>query len=325
MNHDELLRSFREATQSAPLGARARVWASISTPRRSSRSAFAVVSVAAVAVAVAVGVVAWLNRPADPFEWSDEYSVVAWQKADASFDVQARKLQLTHGEVAISAWAEPLSVVALGHEVRVERGLALVRVAADTVEVEPLDGVVWFDSRAMEANRQRGDSASSLGEVVRALERPAARSSRLLTRAEQAISQGDFEVATASFDQVVALGSLEAEIALYRKGEVELHELNRPQAALRTFVEGEQRFARGALAQERQLSAIESCVRLELWDELVARTATFVEQFPRSERLEEVQGVRAMALHTLGRDAEACAASAQLPESVKRTLEMNCR
>lgn len=325
MNQDELKAHFRNSTAAAPSGARQRVWRALQTsPSRRRVAPLMFAFVAAVSAGVVIGTF-FLRPQTSTLEWRDEHAVVVWETARASFDGTTRHVTLESGDVALSAWGgRPVSLTAVGHQVRVELGIAVVKVASAYVTVEPVEGVVWLDGAEMRARENPVEPASALVEAVHALEAPAARARRLAVRADLAVAEKRFEVAAQALGEVAELGTLEAEVALYKKGELELRELKKPEDALATFERGEVQFVRGALTQERQLSAIESCVQLERWHDVLTRTSLFLVQHSASERSAEVKLIHALALEATGQKDRACQEAAQFSREYGAELKARC-
>ena len=325
MNHDELKRTFREATASPSPGSRERVWRALNTPA-SPRPAFLVPAFAFAALfALTVTVVVLRSSKTSALRWNDPNAAVLWSSAQASLDVPSRHVTVKSGEVAVSAWGgPPLVLTAAGHTVRVEAGVAVVRVAGDSVKVSPIDGAIWFDGTSMRANDESRLAAGELGLRVLELDSAVMQPRRMLARADDFVAARDFEAAVSTLSAVTELGTLDAEVALYKKGELQLRQLGRAEAALASFDDGEARFAHGALTQERQLSALEACVKLSRWSAVVARAEAFLTQHAQSERVDEVHLLHASALAQLGELPEACAEVARLPPGLGVALRARC-
>lgn len=212
-----------------------------------------------------------------------------------------RHFLLERGELAVSSWGVPVEVKAGGHVVVVEHGVALVRVAGESVTAEVVEGALWFDG---EERTNPRTPKTPLSQRAVQLEGPEARPARLSALAELAQSERRFEDAAKAWAEVASSGSLDAEVANFKQGELELRELNRPLAALATFEAGEARFPAGALTQERQLSAIESCLRLGQWAEVSRRTSAFLASHPGSERADELRRLHERATTCLAPDSK---------------------
>jgi hypothetical protein len=132
--------------------------------------------------------------------------------------------------------------------------------------------------------------------------------------------------AVAVWGQLAGSDSLEAEVANFRQAELQLRQLHLPQEALATLEAGQTRFPSGNLRQERQLSAIEVCVKMGRWVEVEARTAQFLREHPKSERRVEVQVLHASALGVLGKVQSACEElqSIPAPASLELRNRFNC-
>jgi hypothetical protein len=304
MTRDELKQAFRDGTATPPPGARERVWRELSSPRVNAQRSNWLLPALAFGACVALGVVATRAlMPKDTSaQWSDAQSAVVWTQARASRT--GHSVTLDRGEVAVSSWGAPVEVAAKGHVIRVDRGVVVVHVAGDSVTAEVVDGVLSFDGET----RQAGPRAvsSPLVAALEALESPTAQPQRLSARAERAVAERRFEDAARAFAEVASSGSLDAEVANFKKGELELRELGRPEAALATFEAGDSRFSSGALSQERALSAIESCVKLSRWSEVEQRTAAFLARHADSERSEEVLGLHVQACRELSPAPTGC-------------------
>lgn len=289
MTHDEMTKSFRDATKAPPVGAQERVWRALQEPAQPKRSAWVPVLALAASVLVGVVIVKALQSPrTTSAQWADERSAIVWKDAQATRTERAVSLQA--GEVAVSSWGAPVEISARGHVVRVEGGVALVRVAGDSVTAEVIEGSLLLDGTEHVAKAK-----SAVTPTLAALERlepPALRSRRLLRRAERAITEQRFDDASGDLETVATSGSLDAEVANFKKAELELRRLGNPARALATLEAGEARFSAGALAQERQLTALESCAKLERWAEVERRASDFLAQHPDSERRVEIEALR---------------------------------
>jgi len=291
MTHDELKQAFREGTASPPPGARERVWRELNAPKAPKPNPFFLPALALASVLLGVVITRALLPRDTSHQWSDEQSAVVWTAARA--ERIERRVELQRGEVAVSSWGAKIDVAAKGHLISIEHGVAVIQVAGDSVTAEAIEGSLTFDGESRVARKPTTPSA--LVASVEALESPSARPVRLVARAEKAVTERRFADAVRAFDEVASSGSLDAEVANFKKGELELRELSKPDVALATFEAGETRFPSGALTQERQLSALESVVKLERWAEVERRATVFLSRFEDSERAEEVRGLRAQA------------------------------
>jgi hypothetical protein len=324
MTHDELKRTFREATASPPLGSRERVWRALETPpARPSPLRLVPLFVAATAVGLSLALFV-LRKSPEPVQWSDPSSAVLATSARVSLDLPARRVKVESGEVAVSSWGAPLELLAAGHTVRVEAGVVVVRVAGASVSLSPVAGVISFDGTSVRANEASRIAAGALGQQILGLESSTARPRRMLSRVDEFIAERDFTGAVETLGAVAQLGGLDAEVALYKKGELELRELDRPQAALQTFDDGDSRFSRGALKQERRLSAIEACVKLERWAAVMSRTEQFLAEHAQSERADELRLLHASARAASGDLKGACGELAALPAGQGLELRAQC-
>lgn len=322
MTTDELKRTFREATASPPPFARERVWTGLSTSSRPAPRAAWWKGAVLLAASALVGVMVTrsvLQRD-EAGQWAEGKSAAVW--AAARVHREGQQLVLERGELAVSSWGAPLSVRAGSHEIVVERGVAVVRVAGESVTAELIEGVLVFDG---EERRAPLAPKRPLSEQVSALEPPDAAPARLSARAERAEAEERFEEAAKAWAELASSGSLDAEVANFKQGELELRQLRRPQAALATFEAGEARYPAGALTQERQLSAIESCLALGRWPDVESRTAAFLGRHPTSERADELRVLHARALLARGASAEACAELAPLSGRAAEALREKCR
>ncbi len=324
MNQDELKHLFRDATAAPPPGSRERVWRALDAPVK-PRSQLRLIPLFLVATAAGVAFTLFvMHESPAPLRWSDPHSAVLSTTARAVLDPSSRRVTLESGEVALSSWGAPLELFAVGHTVRVERGVVVVRVAGDSVTVSPVEGVASFDGISVKATAASRIAAGALGQDVLSLESTTAQPRRLLARADAFITERDFPQAVSTLSAVAQLGGLDAEVALYKKGELELHQLSRPEAALDTFDDGDARFASGALRQERQLSAIEACVKLERWGAVLSRTEQFLSEHQASERADELRLLHASALAATGELKAACAEVARLPAGQGAELRASC-
>lgn len=327
MSQDELIAAFRDATQKPREGSQDKVWRALRAPPAPPKRRWLgpIVALAGCAV-LGVGLTELLRPKVTSGQWSDEHSAVVWTQAQAQVQAQSRRVALEHGDVAVSSWGAPLEVKAKGHLVQVESGVALVHVAGESVTVSVVEGVLSFDGTTQTASRSIAmpSAAGALLARVIALESPTARPQRLVFEAERAMTEQRFDDAARAFEEVAFSGSLEAEVANFKQGELELRRLEQPAKALETFEAGEARFPKGALSQERQLSAIESCVKLKDWSSVERRTKDFLLSHASSERAEEVALLHATALAARGDWMHACAELARLPKSQGNLLRAQC-
>lgn len=283
------LEAFRSQTATPPVGARERVWRQLEAPAAPRRARFVPVFALAASVLLGVGAVKLVQSGRTTSEqFHDERSAIAWRDAKAKLDPARKHVTLERGAVAVSSWGASVEVSARGHVVRVENGLALIQVAGAQVSAEALEGALLFDGQQHVA-RARSESAAEAVTAVLALESDALRARRLVRRAEQAAAEQRFDDAVGDLSLVASSGTLDAEVANFKQAELELRKLNRPQAALETLQAGEARFPSGALTQERQLSTIETLVKLERWPEVERNTSFFLTRFADSERAAEVR------------------------------------
>jgi hypothetical protein len=219
MTRDEMTKSFREATKAPPVGAQQRVWRSLQEPATPRRSAWVPVLALAASALVGVGVVKLVQSRTSSVEWSDERSAIAWN--DARAQRTERRVTLEAGEVAVSSWGAPVEVAARGHVVRVEAGVTVVRVAGESVSVEVIEGALLLDGAEQVAKAKSVSSSPALT-ALEAVETPALRSRRLLRRAERAITEQRFDDASGDLETVATSGSLDAEVANFKKADLEL-------------------------------------------------------------------------------------------------------
>jgi len=296
MSHDELTRAFKEATAQPPPFAREKVWAGLQKPRASRRG-----WVLAGALAFSMlAVVVMLPRTSDG-QWHQGAVSMAW--AAARVDHTGQLVTLKEGELAISAWGTPVEVHAASHTIVVERGVAIVRIAGESVNVDLVEGSLLFDGESRSAPRR---ASTPLSDAAMALDEPPAKFLRFTATAERAEADQRFEAAAKTWKAIASSGSLDAEVANFKQGELELRKLNQPALALATFDEGEDRHPRGALTQERQLSAIESCFALNRWADVAQRTSEFLAAHPDSERAVELRALQTRACGELKQPASGC-------------------
>ena len=105
MTHDEMTKSFREATKAPPVGAQQRVWRALQEPATPRRSAWVPVLALAASALVGVGVVKLVQSRTSSVEWSDERSAIAWNDARA---------QRTERRVTLEAGASESLAMAIG-------------------------------------------------------------------------------------------------------------------------------------------------------------------------------------------------------------------
>lgn len=303
MNHDER-QLWKDATGAPPPGARSRVWSRVpqSNPGRHPRR-WRWVSLS-VGLAAAAALLLFLARPSSSTgqqTWPG--TGLAWEAAMLEAP-GADGVTLLSGRLAVSSWGHPFVVRGAGHELRVEAGVLRVEVAGSELKAELISGAATLDASPLQL---RPSAPDTLAERAVSAEPPAAKASHLLADAREEEASGRLDEALATYRQVAASASIEAEIANYRAGELMLRERHDAAAAIALFEEGDRRFAEGPLAQERALSRLEADLKLERWAEVHETASRFLASFPDSERRAEVAEVRARALAALGRWREACA------------------
>lgn len=288
-------KTVREETAHPPTGARERIWAALrqAVPRRSLRVHPWVALAATCAATIAVGLVLWPKESGRT--WITDGAVVLISPgAQVQYDRRNNEVTVLDGRMAASVWAGPrLRVSARGHVVDVEAAVTVIEVAADTVTVSPVDGWLVLDGERVDATEATRTRAGPTG--LEALEPKDASLRRTGRLAELAVEHRQWDAAALALGEVAKTSSLEAEVALARKGEIELRRLNDPSQALATFDEAARRFPDGSLAQELELSALEAEVALGRFDAVQARAARFLARFPASERVDEVRRVSAAA------------------------------
>ncbi|MFT3713959.1 MAG: hypothetical protein QM817_40375 [Archangium sp.] len=288
MKHEELTQAFRDQTASPPVGAKERIWRGLEQPRPAARRS-PLVPVFALAASMVLGIAVVKlvqSRRATSEHFRTDRTAILWNDARAKLDAP-NHVTLETGAIAVSAWGNAVEIAARGHVVKIDAGLAVVTVANDSVTAEAVEGTLSFDGQPHVA--RSATAPSSLVTAVLALESDTMRARRLVRRAEQSVSEQRFEDAVKDLDTVASSGTLDAEVANFKKAELELRRLNRPEAALATLAIGDAKFATGALAQERQLTLIESLVKLDRWADVERNTSTFLTRFADSERADEVR------------------------------------
>lgn len=298
----------RAETEHPPQGAKARVWRALHEPKLAApRRAPWVLSLTLAATA-GIALTLGLRTPTESRTWATSGSVVALANANATFDPASNTLTLKQGTVAASVWAQPaLRLNVHGRQVEVEAAELVVKAAGDTVVIAPTQGWILVDGERVEATAAApaGVSRSDLAPLQARVPSDVA-NRQAQRRAELAVEGHRWEEAVHALDEVGHSGTLAAEAAVLRKGELELRQLNDAHRALATFDEAATRFPRGSLAQERELSALEALVKLEQWNDVARRAGDFRATFPKSERTLEVQRAQVSALLQLGRHDEAC-------------------
>lgn len=313
-------REYRDATAAPPRGAKERVWRRLEGELRPVRWWL---PAAALAAAALVAFVAWPRTQTT--SWRTDGAVVSVKDARYSYDAPTRTLSLERGTLTASVWKGPaLHVVAQGRTVDVEAAVVVVSVAGDTVTVTPVEGAVLVDHQWAFAPRPAPATAAAQAAAAVALEPDEAQGQRAAAFAEVALSQQRFEEAAQAFADVARTGSLGAEAALFKKGEVELRHLAAPERALATFDDGDARFPAGSLSAERALSALEALSGLGRWADVEARAARFLTDFSSSERRGDVRLLHVRALFELGRTAEVCAEVPGLTGDSARPWRARC-
>lgn len=296
---------YRAATEAPHPAVKERVWRAMQAPRRSRRP-LALALAAGCAVAAAVALLAWPRSESVEVR-SEGFAYVT---ASARLERQGTTLTLRSGRLVVSAWQTPVTVKAGTQTVVVDSAIGALEVAGEQVSVAAIEGVLVIDGERRVARADVGAAADV--ERVRSLESAEAPVLRAEADAERATVEQRWDDARQALSVVAGSGSLKAEAALLKRGELELRHLKQPARALSSFDEGDSRFPTGTLGPERALSALEATVALTRWPEAVRRADVFLSHFPASERADEVRGVKASALHAQGLTDEACALAATL-------------
>jgi hypothetical protein len=304
-------RDYRQATEAPPVGAKGRVWRAMTAPRPASRRWLMPAFGGAMAAGVLLVLAVW-PRAVSEARAGEGFAYVA---TAATFSREGRHLSLEAGRLATSVWGAPVQVHVRGRRVEVEAAIAVVEVAGDQVRVLPVDGSVLVDGERVFATPATRAQAGEMGALT-ALEPPDAPLTRAEARAAVALEAGAWPDAAAALSEVAASTSLRAEVALVKRGELELRRLAAPAKARATFDEAAARFPAGSLAMERSLSALEAAAALADWPDVDRRARAFEASFPTSERLDEVRRARALALYGLHDVARACEAARSLGEPV---------
>jgi hypothetical protein len=296
-------RDYRQATELPPVGAKARVWRAMTTAKAPTRRWLAPAFVGAMAAGVVVVVVLalWPRAVTGP-QTGEGFGLVA---TSATLSREGRALRLEGGRVALSVWGAPVRLEARGRRVELEAAIAVVEVAGDAVRVLPVDGVVLVEGERVQATPASRAAAGDVS-ALRALEPAEAPLTRAEARAAAAVEAGAWQDAASAYDEVAASTSLRAEVALLKRGELELRRLAAPARARATFDEAAVRFPDGSLSMERSLSALEAAAALSDFRDVARRAEAFEVAFPQSERLDEVRTARAMALYALREPGPAC-------------------
>jgi hypothetical protein len=293
---------YRAATEAPHPAAKERVWRAMQSPRRARRP---LVLALAGCAAAAVALVTLWPRAESLEVRGDGFAFVS---SRARVEQQGATLTLRSGRLVVSAWQTPVTVKANARTVLVDTAVASVEVAGEQVSVAAVEGVVLVDGERAAPGDVGGDDVRRL----RALESAEAPVLRAEADAERATAEQRWDDASRSLSVVATSGSLKAEAALLKRGELELRQLKQPARALASFDEGDQRFPEGTLGPERALSALEAAVALSRWPQAVERADRFLSRFPASERSDEVRGVKAAALHAQGLTKDACRLAATL-------------
>lgn len=317
----------RRETASAPPGAKERVWRAVeSAGERRAASPSPTVPwpwVGVGAAVVALGLAAVLAWPrGETRTWRTSGSVLTVADARVDYAPATHQLTLLRGRLSASVWGgPPLRVSVRGHLVEVEAAVLVVDAAGDAVTISPVRGFVLVDGERVEATEATRAAAGATG--LEALEPPQAPSLRAAKLVELALEARRWEDAALALGELAGAQTLQAEAALVQKGAVELRQLGDPARALATFDEAAQRFPRGSLGQERELSALEAAVALAHFEDVRARAQRFLVSYPRSERALEVRRALMVALWELGDRAQACAQAAESP-GLSGSLDAAC-
>jgi hypothetical protein len=304
-------RDYRQATAQPPLGAKARVWAAMTTPAPAPRRWLMPAFVASLAAGVALALALW-PRTSSEARAVDGF---AWVATKAAFSRDGHRLVLERGRLALSVWGGPVEVTVRGRHVEVDAAVAVLEVAGEAVRVLPVHGHVIVDGQRVAATAETRAQAGDVSALT-ALEPADAPLTRAEARAAMAVEAGAWDEAVTAYDEVAASTSLRAEVALVKRGELELRRLLAPAKARATFDEAAARFPKGSLAMERSLSALEAAAALADWNDVSARAHAFEAAFPKSERLDEVRRARALAAYALHELGAACALARTLRQPV---------
>jgi hypothetical protein len=312
----------RTQTQQPPEGAQQRVWQALQEPRPASLNPFVFILPAGLGLAALLALLFWPSG-LETRSWETTHCAVSVRKAKASFNAARDELTLEHGQASVSVWSgPPLHILVQGHAIEVESASLLVRIAGDSVVIAPTRGSVEVDGQRLDSSEATRALAGDLGLV--GLEPYDAEERQANHRAALALERGQWEAAATALGEAGQAGTLAAEAALVRKGELELRTLADPVRALSTFEALAARFPKGNLAQERELSSLEAEVALARWPAVQRRAEGFLAAWPASERTLEVRRVLAAAELQQGAQAEGCAQVRQLPRGFAPELEEAC-
>ncbi|MCA2981848.1 MAG: hypothetical protein INH41_00830 [Myxococcaceae bacterium] len=312
MSHVPWREAYRQATERPPPGAKARVWRAMAAPPRGDGRRWWAPAFAAAMATGALLVLALWPKPVTGSALGDGYALFA---RGATYSVEGRQVSLRRGRLAVSVWGAPLRVDAGGQRVEVESAVAVFEMAGEQMRVLPVDGVVLVEGARVRATSVSRTAAGDVGPLL-ALEPAEAPLSRAEVVAAAAVEAGAWDEAVAAYALVAASTSLRAEVALLKRGELELRQLSAPARARATFDEAASRFPTGALALERSLSALEAAAALSDWSDVDRRAQAFEATFPASERLAEVRRARALALYALHQVDAACRVAQHLRQPV---------
>lgn len=312
----------REETANAPQGARERVWQAMEDAKAVKRSPLIFAVPVALGAAALAAFMLWPSG-LETKTWQTADSVVSVRDGQTSWNAATNELTLTRGEVVASVWgAQPLHIVAHGKSIEVEAATLSVRMAGDSVVIAPTRGFVRVDGERVDATEATRAVAGPLAldafEPADVVARQAAR------RAELALEGQRWEEAASALAEVGHSGTLSAEAALVRKGELELRQLKNPTRALATFAELTARFPSGSLEQERELSSLEAEVELVQWAKVQHRAQAFLAKFPTSERRDDVRRVLAASALQQGDRVLGCAQVLELPRGFAADLDAAC-
>lgn len=216
----------------------------------------------------------------------------------STFDGKTSSATLSKGRALVSAWGETVIIQAGSHKVTSEASVFWVDANGD---VAVYDGVVMVDG-------QKVTRKATLEEVesVIALEAPTALEQRQWFLVNKALRYNDVDDALARLTRLADQNSSGAEAALLKKGQVELAQKHDAVAARLTLQSLLARYPLGVLAPDAEVSLLEVLVEQKQWAEVRAGVKRFIDSHPKSERLNQVAFIDAVALSSTDARDEMC-------------------
>ncbi len=303
MNSEDLVELLKTETAKSPAQLEERVWAKLHKPRRTGVTRFVLVGATCALAAFVAMAALHRTRPEGASAPLITNRARIAPQPGSTLEGKTSNAILRKGRVLVSAWGEPVSIQVGSHKVASEAAVFWVQTAGDHVEVGVYEGIVMVDGEQVTRSAAREEV-----EHVLTLEAPTAAEQRQWFLVNNSLRQADVDDAITRLGRLADQSTLGAEAALLKKGQVELWQKHDAVAARLTLQSMLARFPHSALAPDAELSLLEALVEQSQWLEVRSGARRFVEAHPRSERLNEVAFIEAVALWNTEAHDDSCRA-----------------